>query len=99
MITESFLNSCFSLLLNQKSKIKKTKSLYRDILEILDFSQNRDSYEIPVDIKGKLDCLKKISQMLLDDKTIDSIRDSISLSEKFKDHIDLLDLKSNEDVN
>jgi replicative DNA helicase len=36
--------------------------------------------------------------MLLEDKTIDSIRDSISLSEKFKDHIDLLDLKSNEDV-
>lgn len=98
MITESFLNSCFSLLLNQKSKIKKTKALYRDILEILEFNQKRDSYEIPVDIKGKLDCLKKISQMLLDDKTVDSIRDSISLSEKFKDHIDLLDLKTTEDV-
>jgi replicative DNA helicase len=98
MITESFLNSCFSLLLNQKSKIKKTKALYRDILEILDFSEQRDSYEIPVDIKSKLDCLRKISQMLIDDKTIDSVRDSISLSEKFKDHMGLLDLKTTEEV-
>lgn len=98
MITESFLNSCFTLLLNQKSKVKKTKALYRDIVDILDFSEKRDSYDIPVDIKSKLDCLRKISEMLLSDKTIDSIRDSISLSEKFKDHLDLLDLKANEDI-
>lgn len=98
MITESFLNSCFSLLLNQNSKIKKTKALYRDILAILDFSEERDSYETPVDIKSKLDCLRKISQMLMDDRTVDSIRDSISLSEKFKEHLGLLDLKTTEDV-
>lgn len=98
MITESFLNSCFSLLLNQKSKIKKTKALYRDIVEILNFSEHRDSYEIPVDIKSKLDCLRKISQMLIDGKTVNSIRDSISLSEKFKEHMSMLDLKTNEDV-
>jgi len=98
MITESFLNSCFSLLLNEKSTVKKTKALYRDILEILDFSEKRDTYEIPVDIKSKLDCLRKISQMLLEDKTINSIRDSISLSEKFKEHMGLLDLKASENV-
>jgi replicative DNA helicase len=98
MITESFLNSCFSLLLNQKTKIKRTKALYRDILDILDFSEQRESYEIPVDVKSKLDCLRKISQMLIDDKTINSIRDSISLSEKFKEHMGLLDLKTTEDV-
>ena len=98
MITESFLNSCFSLLLNQKSKIKRTKALYRDIIEILDFSEKRDTYEVPIDIKSKLDCLRKISQMLMEDKTINSIRDSISLSEKFKDHMSLLDLKSTEEI-
>jgi len=98
MITDSFLNSCFSLLLNQKSKIKKTKGLYRDIVEILNFSEQRDTYEIPVDIKNKVDCLKKISEMLLTDKTISSVRDSISLSEKFKEHLGLLDLKANEDI-
>jgi hypothetical protein len=98
MITESFLNSCFTLLLNQKSKVKKTKALYRDIVDILDFSEKRDTYEVPVDIKSKLDCIRKISEMLLNDRTIDSIRDSISLSEKFKEHLGLLDLKATEDV-
>jgi replicative DNA helicase len=85
-------------LLNQKSKIKRTKALYRDILEILTFSEKRETYEIPVDVKSKLECLRKISQMLLDDRTIDSIKDSISLSEKFKDHIGYLDLKASEDL-
>lgn len=84
--------------MNQKSKIKKTKALYRDILEVLDFSEHRDTYEIPVDIKSKLDCLRKISQMLLDDRTVSSIRDSISLSEKFKEHMSLLDIKTTEDI-
>lgn len=36
--------------------------------------------------------------MLIDDKTVNSIRDSISLSEKFKEHMGLLDLKTNEDI-
>lgn len=98
MITESFLNSCFSLILNQKCKIKKTKALYRDIVEILEFSEKRETYEIPVDVKSKLDCLKKISQMLIDGKTVNSIKDSISLSEKFKEHTGLLDLKTNEEI-
>ncbi len=99
MITESFLNSCFSLLLNQKSKIRKTKALYRDILNILDFSDTRESYEIPLPVKSKLEFLKKITEMLLTDKTPDSVRDSVSLSEKFKQHQDFLDLKINEDLN
>ena len=84
--------------MNQKSKIKKTKALYRDILDILDFSEKRDTYEIPVDIKSKLDCLRKISQMLIEDRTVSSIRDSISLSEKFKEHMSLLDIKTTEDI-
>lgn len=98
MITESFLNSCFSLLLNQKSKLKKTGALYRDVLEILDFSDTRDTYEIPLPVKSKLEFLKKITQMLLDGKTSESVRDSVSLSEKFKQHQDFLDLKINEDL-
>ncbi len=99
MITESFLNSCFSLLLNKKSKIKKTKALYRDVLAILDFSDTRDSYEIPLPVKSKLEFLKKITEMLLTDKTQESVIDSVSLSEKFKQHQDFLDLKINENLN
>jgi len=98
MITESFLNSCFSLLLNQKSKIKKTKALYRDILEVLSFSEKKDTYEIPLPVKSKLEFLKKITELLLNDKTIDSVRDSVAFSEKFKQHQDFLDLKINEEL-
>jgi len=98
LITESFLNSCFSLLFNKKSKIKKTKALYRDILDILEFSDSKESYEIPLPVKSKLDFLRKITQMLLEDKTIDSVRDSISLSEKYKQHQDFLDVTIEKDL-
>jgi len=99
LITESFLNTCFSLLFNNKSKIKKTQSLYRDVIDILDFSESRETYEIPLPVKSKLDFLKKLSSMLLDGKTIDSVRDSISLSEKYKQYQDFLELKITEDLN
>jgi replicative DNA helicase len=98
MITDSFLDSCFTIILNKNSKIKKTKGLYRDIVEVLEFSESRETYEIPLNIKSKLDCLRKISSMLLDDREIENILDSISFSEKFMEHRDFLDLKVNEEI-
>ncbi len=98
MITESFLNTCFSLLFNNKSKIKKTQALYRDVIDILEFSASRETYEIPLPVQSKLDFLKKISTMLLNGKTVESVKDSISLSEKFKQYQDFLDLKTTEDL-
>ncbi len=98
MITESFLNSCFSILLNKKSTIKRSKALYRDILSILEFYTQKETLDVPLPVKNKLDCLYKISQMALEDKTIESIIDSITFSEKFKQHIAFLDLKMNEVV-
>jgi len=98
MITESFLNSCFSLLINKKSQIKKTKSLYRDIIKILDFKTG-ESFDVPQQVQSKLDCLKKITEMFIDGKSFETIRDSISLSEKFKPQLDFLDFKMNEELN
>lgn len=98
MITESFLNTCFSLILNKKSKIKNPSALYRDILEIIQFGSNRATIEIPVTMQTKLDCLKKITTMLLENKTIDTVLDSIAFSEKFKQHRDFLDIKIHEDI-
>jgi replicative DNA helicase len=72
--------------------VKKTKALYQDILDILIFSDTRESYEIPLPVKSKMDFLKKITEMLLSDKTAESIRDSLSLSEKYKQHQDFLEL-------
>ena len=98
MITESFLNSCFTLLLNKNSKVKKTKALYKEILEVLDFCEKKETLELPVTVQSKLDCLKKISQLYLKDKTTENILDSISFSENFKQHKDFLDLKMMEDI-
>jgi replicative DNA helicase len=98
MITESFLNSCFSLLLNKKSKIKKSKALYRDILDILSFYKDKETVKVPIGLQNKVECLTKITSMLLDDRTIDNIFDSISFSEKFKQYRDFLDLKVNDDL-
>ncbi len=96
MITESFLNSCFTIILNKQAKIKRTKLLYRDILDVLAFSETRETVEIPVVVASKLDCLKKINELLLSDKTLDNVLDSIAFSEKFKQHRDFLDVKINE---
>lgn len=98
MITESFLNACFCLILNKNSKVRKSKELYRDILEILEFSESKESLDVPLVVKSKLDCLKKIVDLLLGDKTVQTVLDSISLTEKFKQHMDFLDTKINEEL-
>jgi len=98
LITESFLNSCFSLILNKNSKVKKTKALSRDILEILDFSESKENLDVPLVVKSKLECLRKIMSLLLSGKTIDNVIDSISLTEKFKQYVDFLDVKINEQL-
>lgn len=98
MITESFLNSCFSLALNKNTKIKKTKSLFRDMLNVIEFTEQKETLEIPLMVKSKVDCLKKILEMLLNDKPLDAILDSISFSEKFNQHKDFLDFKITEQL-
>ena len=99
MITESFLNSCFSLLLNKNSTIKRSKALYRDVLESITFAESRESVDIPVSVRNKLDLLKIITEMLGSDKSIENIFDSVVFSEKFKQHRDFLDMMINEDLN
>jgi replicative DNA helicase len=96
MITEAFVNSCFSLVLNRNTKIRKTKALYRDILEVLNFTEKKESIEIPLMLKGKVDCIKKIIEMLLYDKPLDAIIDSISFSDKFNQYRDFLEVKISE---
>lgn len=98
MITESFLNSCFTLILNKKSRVKKTKALYRDILEVLQFTDKKDKVDIPLPVKSKLECLVKICNLLIEDKTIGNVLDSISFSEKFDKFKDFLETKINEDL-
>lgn len=96
MVTEGFLNSCFSVIFC-KANIRRSKTLYRDILEILQFD-NVDKMEIPIVLKNKIECLSKICSMKIDDKTDDNIIDSLSFSEKYTNLIPTLEMKRGEEV-
>lgn len=97
MITDSFLNTCFSVILC-KSNIKKNKALYRDIIEILDIDNIKKSIDVPISLKNKIEILNKICEMKLSDKNDDNIIDSLSLSDKYSQLIPILESKLNEHV-
>lgn len=97
MITETFLNACFSVILNKTIKVKKSPVLYRDILAILDFYEKKEKLDISVSIKTKFECLKKICDLkVTNDKTNENILDSISFSEKYRPLHDFLETKVTE---
>lgn len=98
MLTELFLNSCFSLVLNKTTKIKKNKSIYRDILEILNFYKKKQKNEIPINIQNKIECLHEICELKILDKSDDNVIDSISHGQKFKNLMDFIVLKRNEEI-
>ena len=95
MITDSFLNSCFSLLLSKDTKLQKATILYRDILEILDVHEKRETLNIPLNIQLKLTCLKTICEMFNNNKSIDNVFDSISFTSNFDQYQDFLTQKIN----
>jgi len=98
VLTETLLNSCFSIVLNKNTNTKKSKTLYRDILDILKFYTQKKTIEIPATIQTKFDCLKKICEMKLEDKTDDNIIHSITFGEKYRSLEDYLDHKINEEI-
>ena len=98
MLTELFLNSCYSLVLNKSTKIKKNKAIYRDIIEILDFFKSREKNEIPITIQNKVECLHEMCELKLADKSDDNIIDSISFGQKFKGLMDFIVVKRTEIV-
>jgi replicative DNA helicase len=98
LLTESFLNSCFSLVLCKKTNIKRGKYLYRDIIDILDYQKNQSTLDIPVIIENKFECLKQICFQLMNDKSISTAIDSIFYGEKYKEFEDFISEKLNEEL-
>lgn len=98
MITEQFLNSCYTIILG-KNKIKKDKVLYRDIIEILDFYKKKESIDIPLNIKNKYDCLRKICELKLDGKSNGNLLDSILTGGRYNNDelINFINQKSEEE--
>ncbi len=87
MITESFLNSCYTLVLNKHCKIKKTPGFYRDVTEVLNFYQNKESGDIPLALQNKVKLLRKVIEMKLGGKKTATVIDSLfGLSKKYSDY-------------
>jgi len=94
MLTESFINSCFSLVLKDDNKINTV--IYRDISEILKFYRTKENIDIPIPVKTKFDCLEKMCELLKDKKSINTTIDSVLASEKFKSLRNFIDDKKEE---
>ncbi len=97
MLNEPFLNLCYSIILG-KSKIKVTKNLYRDVIEILEFCEDKQSIDIPIILKNKVDCLKKICQLKIDNKSNETIIDNLSFSEKYKQLLPYLEIVLKDEI-
>lgn len=96
MINETFINTCFNLVLSNTDK-KEDKSVYRDIVEVLEFYKSKENFDIPVSVKNKFDCLNKICELKLKGHTIDNIIESVTTG-KFKDLYDFLITKYNDEI-
>lgn len=96
MVTDFFLNGCYTLVLSN-TKVKKNITLYRDILEILKFYEEKGS-GVPIILKNKFDCLKKICELKLEGKTDEVAIDYVISAGKFKDLEPLLTSKFQEEI-
>jgi replicative DNA helicase len=85
--------------LNKKAKVKRTLALYRDMLEIIDVTEKRETIELPVTFKNKLDCLKKMLDMLMEGRDISNIVDSVLFSEKYRQYAEFIEYKMTERIN
>lgn len=95
MVTESFLNSCFSAILTNQ---KIAKTVYRDISAILSFYRKKESNDVAVPIKNKLECLDKACELKMEDKTNDNIIDNVLAGQKFKPLANFITTKRNEEL-
>jgi len=96
MITSIFIDTCYLVLLNNNPQMKKSISFYSDLKEIVDFYT--ESYETPVILKNKIDCIFQICKMKLEGKNEESIIDSISMTPKYADLIDYIEKKRNDEL-
>jgi replicative DNA helicase len=96
MITEAFINSCFSLVLSEEEKIRSNKPLHRDILDIIESYRKKESMDIPLLVKTKVECLEKICEMKIEGRTPLTIVDNILVGEKFKKIKEFIEEKTGE---
>jgi len=85
MISETFVESCFHLLLTKNLPPQKENVVFRDIQNILAFLEKQKNIEIPISMENKFRCLQNLSFMRANGKSVANSIDSITSSEKYKD--------------
>jgi len=98
LLSETFINGCYTLILNKNANIRRDKTLYRDIFEVLSFYKKKERVDIPLSIQNKFDCLVKICEMKLRGKEEMNIIDNVTMSAKFSPLKDYMELKSVEEI-
>jgi len=97
MLTEVFLDMCFSTILG-KNNVKQNNSLYKDVLSILGQCKKNKKIEVPINVKPKFDLLETICIMKQEGKSNSNIIDSLSFSKKTQDYNQFLYDKTNEEI-
>ena len=102
MITDSFMNVCFSAIfckLPEDSNIRRDTSLYRDVIQILEFFEDKETVGIRLTSKTKLECLKRVCELKIEGKGNDAVIDSLtSFGKKFASLKDFLESKVSEEL-
>jgi len=94
MLTESFIDSSYSIILNENIKVKRNKILYRDILDILHFYRKQQNNEIPISFKPKFEFLENFCKLKIEtSKSDNDIIDSMTYFEKYKSLKDFVEKK------
>lgn len=83
MLNVVFINTCFTILLNNNNKIKQNNQLYRDLFGIIDYYA--DHRDIPISLQNSVDCALELCRLRMSGKTPETTIDSIIQSQKFKD--------------
>jgi replicative DNA helicase len=92
MITETFLNSCYGLLFGPNHH-QLDMSDYQDLLNFFDQSK-KHFYEgdLAVDVLNKQQLIQKTCEHMLKGGTMVELITSVAISEKFKEHMGLINL-------
>ena len=98
MITESFLDLCFNLLLSKSASVQRNIPLTKNISEILQYHNDIYKGDIPVQIKNKFNCLQKFCEFRLDNRDTVSIVDSLISTGRFTSLKDYIEEKLNKEI-
>lgn len=97
MITDSFINSCFSLTLGKQTEDLHI-SIFRDIVEVVKFYKEKEKSEIPLQIRNKLEILENTSLLRASGFSPDYVYNDLQEGKKNEDYLEFIEFKHDEQL-